>query len=445
MIDMNEISSLCKRRGFVFQSGEIYGGLGSVFDYGPLGVEFKQNIKNKWWRSTVQEREDVVGLDASILAHPQTWVASGHIQSFSDPLVECKSCHLRFKEGDVEGRCPECQGELTSPRMFNLMFKTFMGPVEDEASMIHLRPEIAQGIFTNFGNVLSATRKKLPFGIAQTGKSFRNEITTGNFTFRTREFEQMELEFFIRPEEESYWLDYWKEERLNWYTDLGIRRENLRLRRHEKEELAHYARDCYDIEYLFPSGWGEIEGVAGRGDFDLRRHSEVSGKDLTYFDEERGEHIFPYVIEPSSGVDRIMLALLIDSYHEEKVEREKRVVLKFKAELAPLKAAVLPLSRREELIRLASEVNLSLKPHFMTAYDDTQSIGRRYRRQDEIGTPFCVTIDFQSLEDNQVTIRERDSLRQIRIPIEVLTTTLKAKLSGEPFDALPPGGSHWLG
>jgi glycyl-tRNA synthetase len=445
MIDMNEISSLCKRRGFVFQSGEIYGGLGSVFDYGPLGVELKQNIKNKWWRSMVQEREDVVGLDASILAHPQTWVASGHIQNFADPLVECKSCHLRFKANDVEGRCPECQGELTSPRMFNLMFKTFMGPVEDEASMIHLRPEIAQGIFTNFGNVLSATRKKLPLGIAQMGKSFRNEITTGNFTFRTREFEQMELEFFTRPEEESWWLNYWKEERLNWYIDLGIRRENLRLRRHQKEELAHYARDCYDIEYLFPFGWGEIEGIASRGDFDLRRHAEVSGKDLTYFDEERGEHIFPYVIEPSSGVDRIMLALLIDSYHEEKVEGEKRVVLKLKAKLAPLKVAVLPLSRREELIRLAYEVNLSLKPHFMSAYDDTQSIGRRYRRQDEIGTPFCITIDFQSLEDNQVTIRERDSLRQIRIPIEVLTTTLKAKLSSEPFDVLPPGGSHWLG
>jgi len=255
----------------------------------------------------------------------------------------------------------------------------------------------------------------------------------------------MELEFFIRSEEESYWLDYWKEERLNWYTGLGITRENLRLRRHEKEELAHYARDCYDIEYLFPSGWGEIEGIASRGDFDLRRHSEVSGRDLTYFDEERGEHIFPYVIEPSSGVDRIMLALLIDSYHEEKVEGEKRMVLKLKPELAPLKVAVLPLSRREELTGLASEVNLRLKPHFMSAYDDTQSIGRRYRRQDEIGTPFCVTIDFQSLEDNQVTIRERDSLRQIRIPIEVLTTTLKAKLAGEPFDVLPPGGSHWSG
>ena len=445
MIDMNEISSLCKRRGFVFQSGEIYGGLGSVFDYGPLGVELKQNIKNKWWRSMVQEREDVVGLGASILAHPQTWVASGHIQNFSDPLVECKSCHLRFKEGDVEGRCPACQGELTAPRMFNLMFKTFMGPVEDEASTVHLRPEIAQGIFTNFGNVLSASRKKLPLGIAQMGKSFRNEITCGNFTFRTREFEQMELEFFTRPEEECWWLNYWKEERLNWYIDSGIRRENLRLRRHEKEELAHYARDCYDIEYLFPFGWGEIEGIAARGDFDLRRHAEVSGKDLTYFDEERGKHIFPYVIEPSSGVDRIMLALLIDSYHEEKVEGEKRVVLKLKAELAPLKAAVLPLSRREELTRLASEINLRLKPHFMSAYDGTQSIGRRYRRQDEIGTPFCVTIDFQSLEDNQVTIRERDSLRQIRIPIEVLTTTLKAKLSGEPFNVLPPGGSHWLG
>jgi glycyl-tRNA synthetase len=275
------------------------------------------------------------------------------------------------------------------------------------------------------------------------GKSFRNEITTGNFTFRTREFEQMELEFFIRPEEESWWLNYWKEERLNWYIDLGIRRENLRLRRHEKEELAHYARDCYDIEYLFPSGWGEIEGVASRGDFDLRRHAEVSGKDLTYFDEERGEHIFPYVIEPSSGVDRIMLALLIDSYHEEKVEGEKRVVLKLKAELAPLKAAVLPLSRREELIKLASELNLSLKPHFMSTYDDTQSIGRRYRRQDEIGTPFCVTIDFQSLEDNQVTIRERDSLRQIRVPLAELVPTLKRKLKGEEFYLLPAGGRVW--
>jgi glycyl-tRNA synthetase len=445
MMDMNEISSLCKRRGFVFQSGEIYGGLGSVFDYGPLGVELKQNIKDKWWKSMVQQRGDVVGLDTSILTHPQIWVASGHVKSFTDPLVECKSCHLRFKKDNVGRRCPECQGELTAPRMFNLMFKTFMGPVEDEASTSYLRPETAQGIFTNFSNVLATTRKKLPFGIAQIGKSFRNEITTGNFIFRTREFEQMELEFFIRPEEESYWLNYWKEERLNWHIDLGIRRENLRFRRHEKEELAHYAHDCYDIEYSFPSGWGEIEGIASRGDFDLQRHSEVSERDLAYFDEERGEHIFPYVIEPSSGVDRIMLALLLDSYYEEKVEGERRVVLKFNPELAPLKVAVLPLSRREELIKMAQEVNLRLKPHFMTTYDDTQSIGRRYRRQDEIGTPFCITIDFQSLEDNQVTIRERDTLRQIRIPIEALTIILKAKLSGEPFDVLPPGGSHWLG
>ena len=445
-VDMEKIVSLCKRRGFIFQSSEIYGGLGSCWDYGPLGVELKRNVKEAWWRAMVQERDDIVGLDASILMHPQTWVASGHVQEFADPLVECKSCHLRFRTDEAkEGTCPNCGGELTEPRMFNLMFKTFVGPVEDEADVVYLRPETAQGTFVNFQNVLGTSRRKLPFGIAQIGKAFRNEITTGNFIFRSREFEQMELEFFVKPGTDKEWFNHWLEERFKWYVKLGIKKDNLRLRQHTKDELAHYALDCYDIEYLFPMGWSELEGIANRGDFDLVQHAKHSGKDMSYFDEEAQEHIMPYIIEPSGGVDRSVLAFLLDAYDEDVVEKEKRVLLRLHPALAPIKVAVLPLSRNEKLVPLAKEVYAEVRQAFMTQYDDSQSIGRRYRRQDETGTPLCVTVDFQSLDDHQVTVRDRDSLKQIRVPVEALKATLAAKLAGEPFEVLPPGGSKWLG
>ena len=445
-VDMDKLVSLCKRRGFIFPSSEIYGGLGACYDYGPLGVELKNNVKKAWWKAAVQERDDMVGLDASILMHPQTWVASGHVEGFADPLVECKQCHQRWRADHIkDGKCPACGGELTEPRMFNLKFKTYVGPVEDEASVVYLRPETAQGIFVNFQNVLNSTRRKLPFGIAQTGKSFRNEITTGNFIFRMREFEQMEIEYFVKPGTDEQWFKHWVEQRFNWYSNLGIKKENLRLRQHAKDELAHYARDCYDIEYLFPIGWSELEGIANRTDFDLKQHSKYSGKDLSYFDEETKEHIMPYVIEPSAGVDRSVLAFLADSYDEEKDKEGLRVILRLHYALAPIKAAVLPLSRNEKLLPLSKEVYNTLRSCWMVQYDDAQSIGRRYRRQDEIGTPFCVTIDFQSLEDRQVTIRERDKMRQIRVPIEVLKSTLEAKLCGEPLDVLPPGGKKWLG
>ncbi len=435
---MERIVSLCKRRGFAFPGSEIYGGLASCWDYGPLGVELKQNIKNAWWQTNIRERDDMVGLESSILMHPQTWVASGHVSGFSDPLVECKACHLRWRATEANGQnCPQCGGELTEPRMFNLMFKTFMGPVEEEASVTYLRPETAQGMFVNFENILATSRKKLPFGIAQIGKSFRNEITPGNFIFRTREFEQMEIEYFVKPGTDEQWFDYWLKERLDWYVRLGIKEENLRLRQHGKDELAHYAKQCYDIEYLFPMGWAELEGIANRGDFDLVQHARYSGKNLSYYDEETDERYVPYIIEPSAGVDRSALALLIDAYDEEKVEGETRVILRLQPPMAPIKVAVLPLSRNEKLTPLAKEIYTNLRRNFTTQYDDAQSIGRRYRRQDEIGTPFCITIDFQSLEDNQATIRERDSMAQIRIPINELEETLRAKLAGEPLSTQP--------
>jgi len=457
-VTMEKIVSLCKRRGFVFPSSEIYGGLSSCWDYGPMGVELKRNVRNAWWKTVVQERDDVVGVDTSIIMHPDVWKASGHVDSFTDPLVECKSCHLRWRVEEIDnqamkqpqkgeahpatpriwrGTCPKCGGELTGPRMFNLMFKSFMGPVEEEASIIYLRPETAQGMFVNFENVVTTSRKKLPLGIAQIGKSFRNEITPGNFIFRTREFEHMELEYFVKPGTDEHWLDYWVKERFDWYIKLGIRKENLRLRQHSKEELAHYAKDCYDIEYLFPMGWSELEGIANRSDYDLTRHAKYSGRDLSYYDGQSRERYIPYIIEPSAGVDRSVLALLIDTYREEVVEGENRVFLRLNPSLAPMKVAVLPLSKNEKLTPLAQEVYKQLCSSFMTDYDDSQSIGRRYRRQDEIGTPFCVTVDFQSLEDHQATVRERDSLAQIRVPIEMLEKTLRAKLSGEPFDASP--------
>ncbi|MFC1875340.1 glycine--tRNA ligase [Chloroflexota bacterium] len=435
---MEKLVSLCRRRGFIFPSSEIYGGLSSCWDYGPLGVELKRNVKQAWWQAVVQKRDDMVGLDTSILMHPRVWEASGHLEGFSDPLVECKSCHLRWRVDELEGdTCPSCGGELTEPRQFNLMFKTFMGPVEDEASIVYLRPETAQGIFVNFGNVVNTTRKKLPFGIAQIGKTFRNEITTGNFIFRSREFEQMEIEFFVKPGTDKQWFDYWLKERMNWYMRLGIKEENLKLRQHTEGELAHYARECYDIDYLFPMGWSELEGIANRGDFDLVQHTRDSGKSLSYLDEETNEHIVPYIIEPSAGVDRSVLAFLCDAYDEEPDKDEIRTVLHLHPTLAPYKVAVLPLSRKEPLVKVAEEIYADLRQCWMVGYDIAQSIGRRYRRQDEIGTPYCITIDFQSLEDKQVTIRERDSMKQLRITISELKTTLAAKLSGEAFDTEP--------
>jgi glycyl-tRNA synthetase len=443
-VDMDTIVSLSRRRGFIFPSSEIYGGLSSCWDYGPLGVELKRNVKEAWWRAVVQERDDIVGLDSSILMHPRVWEASGHLERMVDPLVECKNCHLRWRQDELKGdKCPSCGGELTPARMFNVMFKTFMGPVEEEASIVYLRPETAQGMFVNFQNILSTTRKRLPFGIAQTGKAFRNEITVGNFIFRSREFEQMEIEYFVRPGTDEKWYQYWLEERLNWYVKLGIKKEHLHLREHRKDELAHYARACSDVEYLFPMGWAELEGIANRTDFDLTQHAKASGKDLVYFDEDTKENIVPYVIEPSAGVDRSVLAFLCDAYNEEPDKDEIRVVLRLHPDLAPIKVTVLPLSRREPLVKLAKEVEASLRPCWMVNYDDAQSIGRRYRRQDEIGTPYCVTIDFQSLEDNQVTIRERDSMNQIRVPIAVLKQTLTAKLADEDLFILPPGGQVW--
>ena len=443
-VSMEKIVSLSQRRGFIFPSSEIYGGLQSCWDYGPLGVELKRNVKDAWWRSVVQERDDIAGLDASILMHPQTWAASGHLEGFSDPLVECKNCHLRWRSDDLkDNNCPSCGGELTEPRQFNLMFKTFMGPVEEEANVVYLRPETAQGMFVNFQNVVNTTRKRLPFGIAQIGKAFRNEITTGNFIFRSREFEQMEIEFFVKPGTDKEWFDYWLEERLNWYVKLGIKKENLKLRQHSKGELAHYARECYDIEYLFPMGWAELEGIANRTDFDLVQHTSSSGKSLDYFDEETKERFIPYIIEPSAGVDRSTLAILCDAYDEESDKEEIRVLLHLQPALAPIKVAILPLSRREKLVGVAKQIYADLRQQWMVNYDDAQSIGRRYRRQDEIGTPFCVTIDFQSLEDEQVTIRERDTMNQIRVPIKELKGTLQAKLGGEDLFVLPPGGQIW--
>jgi len=437
-VDMDKLVSLCKRRGFIFPSSEIYGGLGSCWDYGPLGVELKRNVKDAWWRAIVHQRDDVVGIDTSIIMHSQTWVASGHVDGFSDPLVDCKVCRQRWRADHVsDDKCPACGGKLTEPRQFNLMFKTFMGPVEDDANIVYLRPETAQGMFVNFENVMTTSRKKLPFGIAQVGKSFRNEITTGNFIFRTREFEQMELEFFVKPGTDEEWFNFWVKERFSWYLSLGIKKENLHLREHGKEDLAHYAKGCYDVEYLFPMGWAELEGIANRGDFDLTQHTKHSGKGLDYFDEETGQRYVPCVIEPSAGVDRSVLAFILDAYDEELAQGETRVVLHLHPALAPVKVAVLPLSRNEKLVPLAKEVNSELRRHFVVQYDDAQSIGRRYRRQDEIGTPLCVTIDFQSLEDQQVTIRERDTMAQIRLPIKDLVETLQAKLGNEFFATQP--------
>ena len=421
---MGKMVSLCKRRGFIFQSSEIYGGLASTWDYGPLGVEVKRNLKEAWWRSIVYERNDIEGLDAAILMHPTTWMASGHVTSFKDTLVDCKSCKKRFKVENVKGKkCLECGGELTEARQFNLMLKTHLGSVENEQNLTYLRPETAQGIFVNFQNVVTSTRRKIPFGIAQVGKAFRNEITTGNFTFRSREFEQMEIEFFVKPGTDEEWYEKWIEERFNWYVKFGIRKENLRKHPHTKEELAHYAKACTDIEYKFPFGWSELEGIANRTDFDLKQHMDLSSKDLQYFDDGTRERYFPYVIEPSGGIDRSVLAFLVDSYREEKVKGEKRVVLGLHKSLAPIKVAVLPLLRnRPELTKLAKEITSDLRKYFSAGgrkvtYDDTASIGRLYRRQDEIGTPYCITVDVDSLSDKKVTVRDRDTMKQDRIEL----------------------------
>ncbi|MGV8122960.1 MAG: glycine--tRNA ligase [Candidatus Xenobiia bacterium LiM19] len=431
---MEKIVSLCKRRGFIFPSSEIYGGLGSTWDYGPMGVLLKNNVKAAWWRENVQYRKDMSGLDAAILMHPNVWKASGHVDCFQDPMVDCKSCRKRFRADDLEGdRCPECDGEFTEARQFNLMFKTFMGPVEEDTAVVYLRPETAQGIFVNFRNVANVTRKKLPFGIAQIGKAFRNEITPGKFTFRTREFEQMEIEFFCHPSEGTKWYEYWYKERFNWYIKWGIRKENLRLRPHDKDELAHYAEGCQDVEYNFPWGWSELEGIANRTDFDLRRHQESSNENLTYFDEEKNEHILPCIIEPSAGADRGTLAFLVDAYDEdeaptEKGEMDKRIVLRFHRAIAPVKAAVLPLSRKPQLQEVADRLYSDLRCEFFCDYDDRGSIGKRYRRQDEIGTPYSITVDFQTLEDQAVTVRDRDTMKQDRISLAALIDYLKEKM-----------------
>ena len=416
---MGKIVSLCKRRGFIFQSSEIYGGLASMWDYGPLGVEMKRNLKEAWWRSVVHERDDIEGLDAAILMHPTTWMASGHVTSFKDTLVDCKSCKKRFKVEQVKDKkCPECGGEITEARQFNLMLKTYLGSLENKQSLTYLRPETAQGIFVNFHNVVTSMKRKIPFGIAQMGKALRNEVTTGNFTFRSREFEQMEIEFFVKPGTDEEWYERWIDDRFNWYVRFGIKKENLKKRPHAKDELAHYAKACVDIEYKFPFGWSELEGIANRTDFDLKQHMDLSSKDLQYFDEETRERYIPYVIEPSGGIDRSVLAFLVDSYREEKVKGDKRVVLGLHKSLAPIKVAVLPLLRnRPEITKLAKELTGDLRKYFKAVYDDTASIGRLYRRQDEIGTPYCITVDVDSLSDKKVTVRDRDTMKQDRVEV----------------------------
>ncbi|HEY7105756.1 MAG TPA: glycine--tRNA ligase [Acidimicrobiia bacterium] len=434
---MDRIVNLAKRRGFVFPSSEIYGGFRSTWDYGPLGVLLKRNVKDAWWRSMVQLRDDVVGLDAAILMAPKVWEASGHLETFSDPLVDCKSCKERFRADQLpeSGACPRCgaKDSFTEARQFNLMFKTFVGPVEDDGAVAYLRPETAQGIFVNFQNVQTTTRKKPPFGIAQIGKSFRNEITPGNFIFRTREFEQMEMEYFVPPDDSPRWYEYWVQERYRWYTDLGIPEEKLRIRPHDDDELSHYSIGTSDVEFEYPWGWGELEGIAQRTDFDLRQHAKFSGQELSYYDQERDERYLPYVVEPAAGADRATLAFLLAAYDEDEAPNEKggtdaRTVLRFHPALAPVKVAVLPLSRNDRLVPVADEVAGALRPHLQIDVDTAGSIGRRYRRQDEVGTPLCVTIDFESLDDRAVTIRDRDSMVQERVPIDNLLPELRQRL-----------------
>ena len=430
---MEQVVNLCKRRGFVFPSAEIYGGFRSTYDYGPLGVLMLRNVREAWWRSMVQMRDDVVGLDAAILSSPKIWEASGHLENFTDPLVDCRNCKERFRLDQLDDPdvCPSCggKGTFTEARNFNLMFKTFVGPVEEADNVAYLRPETAQGMFVNFLNVLQTSRKKPPFGIAQMGKSFRNEISPGNFVFRTREFEQMELEFFVPPDEGQKWFEYWLEERMRWYTDLGMPADRLRLRHHDPDELSHYSAGTADVEFMYPWGWGELEGIANRTDFDLKAHSAASGEKLEYFDQAAGERYVPHVIEPAAGATRTMMAFLIAAYTEDEIGGESRTVLRLHHRLAPYKVAVLPLSKKDTLTPVAREVLALVQPHWQCDYDETQSIGRRYRRQDEIGTPLCVTVDFETLDDRAVTIRDRDTLEQVRVPIDSLVDELRARLS----------------
>jgi glycyl-tRNA synthetase len=490
-VKLETIVSLCKRRGFIFQSSEIYGGMAACYDYGPLGVELKRNVRDAWWRAMVHERRDVEGIECSILMHPDVWRTSGHVENFTDPMVDCKQCRARFRADHLEGykaryrvtglppdpkgpmmvefelgsqipsefvklmiqrqaqageetfevverieflgsptNCPTCGNKtLTEPRLFNLLFRTHVGPIEDAGSTVFLRPETAQGMFVNFENVRATARRKLPFGIAQQGRSFRNEITTKAFVFRTLEFEQMEMEYFCKPEESEQWYKHWVAERFNWYLRYGIRRENLRLRQHEPTELAHYSRMCHDVEYNFPMGWGELEGIAHRGDYDLTKHMEATGKDLQYFDPETNSKYTPHVIEPAAGVDRTALTFMIDAYHEEEVKGEKRVVLRFHPAIAPIKVAVLPLlKKRTEIVEICHRLVDDLRQRWKAVYDDTAAIGKLYRRQDEAGTPFCVTVDVDSLEDGKATVRDRDAMTQDRVPLDQMEAFLAEKI-----------------
>ncbi len=434
-VTMEKLVSLCKRRGFVFQSSEIYGGLGSAWDYGPMGVELKNNIKEFWWREMTQLYDNIVGIDAAIMMHPRVWEASGHVENFSDPLVDCKKCKQRFREDAIpdENRtsrtCPECGGELTEPRQFNLMFKTHLGAVESSGSVVYLRPETAQGIYVNYKNVLQTGRLKIPFGIAQVGKAFRNEITTKNFIFRTCEFEQMEMQFFVHPSEDEKWFDYWKQERWEYYKKLGIRENKLRFHQHGEDELAHYAKKAFDIEYEFPFGWNELEGIHNRTDYDLKRHAEFSGKDLTYLDDGTKERFIPYIIETSAGLTRTVLTALADAYEEEVIdEKESRVVMRFHPSIAPITVSVFPLVKKDGLPEIAREIEKELRHDFSTFYDQSGAIGRRYRRQDEAGTPYCVTVDYDTKEDNTVTLRFRDSMEQIRVAKDAIAETIRKEI-----------------
>ena len=418
---MDKVTSLCKRRGFIFPSAEIYGGFRSTYDYGPLGVLLLRNVKNAWWRSMVQMRDDVVGIDTAVLGPPAVWAASGHLETFTDPLVDCRNCRERWREDKINGVCPSCGStDLTEARAFNMMFKTQAGPVADEGATAYLRPETAQGMFTNFANVLTTTRKKPPFGIAQVGKSFRNEITTGNYVFRTREFEQMEMEYFVPPADAEQWYQYWIDQRHQWYLDLGIPAAKLRRVEHDPAVLAHYSKGTTDIEFEFPWGFDELEGVANRGDFDLLAHAKASGERLEYFDQATNERYTPYVVEPAAGATRALMAFLLSAFSEDEVEGEVRTVLRLHWRLAPIQIAILPLSKKPELEAVSREVLSLLQPHFMCDYDVTQSIGKRYRRQDEVGTPLCVTVDFNTLEDRAVTVRDRDTTKQVRVKIDDL-------------------------
>ena len=438
-ITMDKIVSLCKRRGFIFQSSEIYGGINACYDYGPLGVELKRNVKELWWKSMVHEREDIVGLDAAILMHPKVWEASGHVSGFTDPLVDCRNCKQRFREDDIDPKhlekrqCPRCGhvDSLTEARQFNLMFKTHMGPVEEDASVVYLRPETAQGIYVNYKNVLDSSRLKIPFGIAQIGKAFRNEITPGNFIFRTREFEQMEMQYFVKPGEDEEVFHQWREERMAWYVRLGIRKEKLRFHEHGENELAHYAKTAVDIEYELPMGWKELEGIHNRTDFDLSRHQEFSGKDLSYFDDVNRERFIPYIIETSAGVDRTLLICLVDGYEEEQLEKEKRTVLRLDPRIAPIKAAVFPLVNRDGMDAYARKIYDDLRGDLKVFFDASGAVGRRYRRQDEAGTPFCITVDSQTLQDDTVTLRDRDTMEQDRVSVRGLVKEINARIWGK--------------